>query len=93
MSSESKSCRVKVPASTSNLGSGFDTLGLAVQLYTTAELGRSQTGDVRVVPQPRIRACQINFRSGRPLFSNHHDKAVWLRVDVSSKVPVARGLG
>jgi homoserine kinase len=33
---------VRVPASTSNLGPGFDCLGLAVQLYNTVTLTRSQ---------------------------------------------------
>jgi homoserine kinase len=32
---------VRVPASTSNLGPGFDCLGLAVQLYNTVTLSRS----------------------------------------------------
>ena len=30
------SARVRVPCSTSNLGSGFDTLGLALDRYLTA---------------------------------------------------------
>jgi homoserine kinase len=33
--------RVRVPASTSNLGPGFDCLGLALQLYNTTTLTRS----------------------------------------------------
>ncbi len=33
---------VRVPASTSNLGPGFDCLGLAVQLYNTVTLTRSE---------------------------------------------------
>ena len=34
MARSAKSVLVRVPASTSNLGSGFDTLGLAVNLHT-----------------------------------------------------------
>ena len=30
--------RVRVPASTANLGSGFDTLGMAITLYNEVEL-------------------------------------------------------
>src|SRR5476651_2046126 len=33
---------VRVPASTSNLGPGFDCLGLALQLYNTVTLTRSE---------------------------------------------------
>ena len=32
---------IRVPASTSNLGPGFDCLGLALQIYNTVTLTRS----------------------------------------------------
>ena len=35
---------VRVPASTSNLGPGFDSLGLALQLYNTITITRSESG-------------------------------------------------
>jgi homoserine kinase len=93
MSSESKSCRVKVPASTSNLGSGFDTLGLAVQLYTTVEVARSQTSEIRIdscahpdLARTVSEAVEIFFRAVKA-------KRFGLQLAVSSGVPVARGLG
>ena len=36
--------KVKIPASTSNLGSGFDTFGLALQLYLTVEMEITPAG-------------------------------------------------
>lgn len=33
-----KTARVRVPASTANLGPGFDTLGMALSLYAWIEL-------------------------------------------------------
>ncbi|MFQ5676962.1 MAG: homoserine kinase [bacterium] len=36
--------KVRVPASTSNLGSGFDTFGLALQLYLTVEIDTISQG-------------------------------------------------
>jgi homoserine kinase len=37
MTMDIQAARVRVPCSTSNLGSGFDTLGLALNKYLTAE--------------------------------------------------------
>ena len=36
---------VKVPASTANLGPGFDTLGMALSLYAWIEMSASLNGD------------------------------------------------
>ena len=41
MSAGPDSVSVRVPASTSNCGSGFDTLGLALRLYNRVTLTRS----------------------------------------------------
>ena len=41
------SVRVRVPASTANLGSGFDALGMALALYDTVEVAVTGSG-VRV---------------------------------------------
>jgi len=35
---------VRVPASTSNLGPGCDTLGLALELYNLVEMGEASRG-------------------------------------------------
>ena len=48
MSGATDSVVVRVPASTSNCGSGFDTLGIALQLYNTVTLTRAPGG----VPLP-----------------------------------------
>ena len=40
-----KEVRVRVPASTSNCGPGFDTLGMALSLYNTVTV-RALAGDM-----------------------------------------------
>ena len=49
MSPMRDSVTVKVPASTSNCGAGFDTLGLALSLYNRVTLTRTRgtTADSR----------------------------------------------
>ena len=45
----------RIPASTTNLGPGFDVLGLALQLYSTVTLERSETNTEVVVTWRRCR--------------------------------------
>jgi homoserine kinase len=88
---------IKIPASTSNLGSGFDTLGLAVALYTRLEVEISSDSGVRVggelgkeAPTGLTKlfedAAALFFQTGRT-------SPFGIEVRVSGDVPIARGLG
>lgn len=83
--------KARVPASSANLGPGFDTLGLALSLYT----------EVTVTPADRLEIVSKGEGSWFPTTPNHfvakmarhvlgHDR---LRIEVSSEIPVSRGLG
>jgi homoserine kinase len=92
---------IHVPASTSNLGSGFDCIGMAVDRWLTARVVIDDTADAitmtrggslasltcRVVDDcihaGFVAACT---RAGRPVPRG-------LAYDVTSTIPVARGLG
>jgi homoserine kinase len=88
---------VRVPGSVANLGGGFDTLGVAVQLYLRARIVdiRDDGGAKLVVarstpPVTGENALELAFdaivrRTGRP--------APTVFVEVSSDVPMAAGLG
>ncbi len=88
---------IQVPASTSNLGSGFDTLGLAVNLYTRV--------GVEIVDQPGVRlGADIPARAQGELtklfdqaanlfFQSAPAKLFGIDVRFSGNVPIARGLG
>jgi len=88
---------VRVPGSVANLGGGFDTLGVAVQLYLRAAITdvRDDGGAKLVVvkstpPVQGANALEQAFdaivrRTGRP--------APTVFVEVSSDVPMAAGLG
>lgn len=87
---------IKVPASTSNFGSGFDAFGLALNLYNHFYVDFSDSyrvnieGEGKNLPQDESnlfirvykRACQVLGIKERPL---------WLRQ--LNNVPAARGLG
>jgi homoserine kinase len=75
---------MRVPASTSNLGSGFDTLGLAVNLYNTVTLTMSSQ---RTDLAPIVReAAKLFFRRAK-VSPIHFD------LSIRGNIPIARGLG
>ena len=91
-----KSVSVRVPASTSNLGSGFDTLGLAVNLYNRVTVSREggpakagTTCGVGLEGDGGEMACQ----AGEGFFERVKMRKFAFRVEVSGEIPVARGLG
>lgn len=81
---------VRVPATSANLGPGFDTLGIALDLY--GEVGVSWSDQPARFPAGRgeqiaLGAAQAVYQhAGRPRPSG-------LRVTVGGGIPVGRGLG
>ena len=73
---------IDVPASTSNLGGGFDCVGVALDLWLHAE-ARLTTHDAPRTTHLFERA----FRAACPVF----DGAI--EYEITSQIPVARGLG
>ena len=74
---------VRVPASTSNLGPGFDCLGVALSLYNNVTVSRGQRGAVNGM----IRDTATKF------FSAAQCKAFEFSCDIRGDIPIARGLG
>jgi homoserine kinase len=92
-----------VPASTSNLGGGFDCMGVAVDRWLTAAVVTSEEGDAYRVTMARsgaitnlaLRPEDDLVHLGFTLACQACGRPVPKRVDyeVSSTIPVARGLG
>lgn len=88
---------ILVPGSVANLGGGFDTLGVAVELYLRARVvdvrrdGGARLAVVRSTPPVKgVNAVEQAYsiavrRTGRP--------APTVAVEVSSDIPMAAGLG
>jgi len=91
--------RIRVPASTSNLGPAFDSLGLALNLYLTVEVRRLPEGPSRIEYRgedaDRVTADGANYigqlineiaereKRALPIFS----------LQVANEIPIAKGLG
>ena len=92
------SVRVRVPATTGNLGSGYDCAGMALGLYNTIEFAEADSGlDVTVegesaaaVPLDEGNLCIV---SARAVFDAADWRPSGLRVRMVHAIPVSRGLG
>ena len=85
---------VRVPGSTSNCGSGFDTLGLALQIYNEVTLARGPLG-MLAPASGSSRQAKALVRQAIALFERHTGAALdfGLSFRVMGDVPMARGLG
>jgi homoserine kinase len=88
---------VRVPATTANLGSGFDILGLALQLYNvfTMTITSEPGWRVRLPPGARFPSDDRNlvFRAARALFTRVGVPPPGLHLSLTMHIPLARGLG
>ena len=90
--------RVRVPASTANLGPGFDCMGIALQLYNTADFETTDSGfEINITDESRasVPTNENNsvYRAMDALFSMAGKKLEGVKVTVGSDIPVTRGLG
>jgi homoserine kinase len=88
---------VRVPGSVANLGGGFDTLGVAVQLYLRATIAdvRDDGGAKLVVTKstPPVKGGNALERAFDVIARWTGRSAPTVFVEVSSDVPMAAGLG
>lgn len=89
--------KVKVPASSANMGAGFDTLGAALNLYSRIEVEETESGVMietknagSFIPTDKTnlvyRAMDVVFRE-----TGYAPKGLFIRQN--SEIPVTRGLG
>ncbi len=90
--------RVRVPATSANLGPGLDALGLAVDLHTTVELDEAEGGveiEFSGLGQGEVSLGEDNlvYRSARRIWElvGYHPPGIRMRVE--NRIPLARGLG
>ncbi|RAV21956.1 homoserine kinase [Paenibacillus contaminans] len=89
--------RVKVPASTANLGPGFDCLGMALELYAWIEMGPSEETVIRLhgdnVKGVPVDKTNLIFEVAQLVFREAGVSMPELEIDMQSDIPLTRGLG
>jgi homoserine kinase len=84
------SVTVRVPATSANLGPGFDTLGIALELF--AEI--SVTWSDRPARFPENRGEQLALGAAQAVYQQAgKPRPSGLRIGIKSDIPVGRGLG
>ncbi|WP_334076006.1 MULTISPECIES: homoserine kinase [Paenibacillus] len=89
--------RVKVPASTANLGPGFDTLGMALNLYAWLEIKPASStvfhlyGDnLNGLPKDK---SNLIYKVAQSVFATAGISVPELEISMYSDIPLTRGLG
>lgn len=85
---------VRVPATSANLGSGFDCFGLALSLYAHVSFEKLESGFI-------IEGCPAEYRNDRNLVYVAYQAALkqmgcdaeGVKIHIDSEIPIARGLG
>lgn len=97
MARSTKTVFVEVPASTSNLGSGFDTLGLAVNLRNRIGVASAAEKGARIIspiPEEDRPAAEAMVEEAASSFFQRARLAPFgIKVSFRGNIPVARGLG
>lgn len=84
---------VRAPASTSNLGPGFDIFGLALSLSSTFVFERAERLEILGCPEAFRNADNLVIRGFREVFAAAGREPFPVRLTIDADVPVARGLG
>lgn len=92
----SKIC-VKVPASTANLGPGFDCLGMALNLYAWLEMELADRTEIKLygehmagVPTDK---SNLVYTVAQQVFTKAGLSEQELKISMYSEIPLTRGLG
>ena len=89
--------KVKVPASSANMGAGFDTLGVAVGLYNRLRIEEIPSGlEIRTLNSGGYVLQNENnliYRAMRVVFDTVGYEPTGIRIVQNSSIPMTRGLG
>lgn len=92
--------KLKIPATSANLGPGFDTMGMAIKLYNTFTFTRINSGlEFRLLDEISGNEFKLNFKenlvytSMKRIFAAHNHQVDGIRVVEKVSVPFSRGLG
>ncbi len=93
----SKSIKLKIPASTSNLGSGFDTFGLALNIYLNVEVSLADSlkisysgeGEQDIV----LDETNLIFKAAAKIYEKAGARLPFLSINIENPIPLCRGLG
>ena len=85
--------KITVPATSANLGIGYDTLGMAVSLYSHFTFERADSLEITGCPEEFQNESNLVYVSFVDALREWGEEPFPVKLDISTDVPVARGLG
>ena len=85
--------RISVPATSANLGIGYDTLGMAVSLYSHFTFERADELTITGCPEEFRNANNLVYVSLVDALAEWGEEPFGVSIEIQTEVPVARGLG
>ena len=85
--------KITVPATSANLGIGYDTLGMAVSLYSPSTFERAETLTIPGGPEEFRNEDNLVYVSFVDALREWGEEPFPVTIDIQTEVPVARGLG
>lgn len=90
--------RIKIPATTANIGAGFDSIGIALNLYLELEVEKAKEW-LFVLQSSTLKGLPTNkenyiFQTAKTVALRYGEKELpACKVTIKSEIPLARGLG
>jgi homoserine kinase len=90
--------KVRVPATTANMGAGFNCLGLALELYSTIKMEEVRSGlKIEITGEGEYSLPtdekNLSFQAANKVFKICGYSPKGLQIKTNNHIPIARGLG
>lgn len=90
--------KIRVPATSANMGPGFDSLGVALELYNYITVEEIDSGLEIIIPDETGKFLPKNeknliYRCMKEVFQRVGHEPNGLRITLENNIPVTRGLG
>ena len=85
--------KITVPATTANIGCGFDSLGMALSLYSTFTFDQNDKFVITGCPEKYQNEDNLVITSYKKVFHKLNKEIIPVKLHIESQIPVSRGLG
>ena len=89
-----KSVTIRVPATTANLGPGFDAFGCALQLYTDVTFEETESGlEITGCDEEFAGPDNLAYVSYCAVLASLSEEIKGVKIHIDANIPICRGLG
>lgn len=89
-----KRCTIRVPATTANLGPGFDAFGCALKLYTDVTFEETEAGlEITGCDEAFTGPDNLAYTSYCAVLASLSEEVRGVKIHIDAHIPICRGLG